>query len=201
MFKVAILSIILAIAFPMYGSSIKINSKRMVKVSGTVDNRLLDRANEMSKMSRSKGAIWVIIDSPGGYVSSATKFVDIMRMAQVRGRTVNCLVTGRAASMAFYILTKCDKRYSLKHAQLMFHNITAGVEGTSDIVLRVGNELKMISLPYKRELRKSLCFSKSKFNRYFDTGFLWTAETLNNKCPDFLEIIDNVKGYRGHIFE
>lgn len=65
--------------------------------------------------------VTLILDSPGGSVYTGFKFISQMKTLQGKGTKFHCYVPGMAASMAFHILTQCDKRVVLEESMLLWH--------------------------------------------------------------------------------
>lgn len=70
------------------------------------------------------------INSPGGSVSSGLAIYDAMQIVKPDVATI-CV--GQAASMGAVLLAggAKDKRYCLKHARVMIHQVSAGFQGTT----------------------------------------------------------------------
>lgn len=70
----------------------------------------------------------LVIDSPGGEITSGRFLLDSMESVRAGGIKIKCYVPHLAASMAFSILTHCDSRIGLPASQFLWH--------TSRVVLR-----------------------------------------------------------------
>jgi len=70
------------------------------------------------------------INSPGGSVSAGLAIYDAM---QIIKPDVATICVGQAASMGAVLLSggAAGKRYCLKHARVMIHQVSAGFEGTT----------------------------------------------------------------------
>ncbi|MDR3692820.1 MAG: ATP-dependent Clp protease proteolytic subunit [Fimbriimonas sp.] len=70
------------------------------------------------------------INSPGGSVSSGLAIYDCMQIIKPNVATI-CI--GQAASMGAVLLAggSAGKRYCLKHARVMIHQVSAGFQGTT----------------------------------------------------------------------
>jgi ATP-dependent Clp protease protease subunit len=70
------------------------------------------------------------INSPGGSVSAGLAIYDAMQIIKPDVATI-CI--GQAASMGAVLLAggAKDKRYCLKHARVMIHQVSAGFQGTT----------------------------------------------------------------------
>ena len=80
--------------------------------------------------------IWLYINSPGGSVTAGRASYDTMQFIKPDGATI-CL--GLGASMGQFLLGAGapGKRYSLKHARIMMHQPSGGIQGqASDIAIQ-----------------------------------------------------------------
>jgi len=123
----------------------KILEDRKVFLWGQVDDRsakhVVDRLMYLEMMDPGK-EIQLIINSPGGYVTSGFTVYDTMK-----GITspVSTICTGYAASMGSLILSAGAKgsRLILPHARVMIHQPSGGAQGqASDIVIQMEEIIK-----------------------------------------------------------
>lgn len=71
------------------------------------------------------------IQSPGGSVQAALAIIDTMELVKAN---VNTICVGLCASAASIILAAGDKRFALKHSEIMIHQPSTGIQGNaSDI--------------------------------------------------------------------
>ncbi len=80
--------------------------------------------------------IWLYINSPGGSVTAGMAIYDTMQFIKPDVATI-CL--GLGASMGQFLLGAGapSKRYSLKHARIMMHQPSGGIQGqASDIAIQ-----------------------------------------------------------------
>jgi hypothetical protein len=104
----------------------KLDPKRTAVIEGVIrGGNLDDVAVALEKWSRdgSKKPISLIINSPGGAVTTGFLFLNRMRAAKATGTPINCYVPEVAASMAFQILMHCDNRYVLDRSFLLWHRV------------------------------------------------------------------------------
>jgi len=104
--------------------------ERVLFISGVVNDRMSVTTIAQLEYLDSIGDadIKFYIDSPGGSVLSGLKIYDIMEYIKSDVSTIN---TGMAASMGSILLgggTK-GKRFSLKHARTMLHQVSSGSSG------------------------------------------------------------------------
>jgi ATP-dependent protease ClpP protease subunit len=72
--------------------------------------------------------IVIIVDSPGGSVSSVLKFCDFLDMCRVKFPfvTFTSVISGSAASAGTIMAIYCDKRFMTRHATAMVHELRSG---------------------------------------------------------------------------
>jgi len=141
-----------------------------------------------------KGHIIIDIDSPGGSVAAGLELVEyIETMRTLHNVTVSCNVGEMAASMAFYVLTFCDYRYTKRKTKLLWHAPYIGMYVGRITVPMLHNYLMVL-----RELSDKLytdMFDRMNvpekfFAEYFYSSLFIYAEDLNHKDPKFLNFLD-----------
>jgi len=73
--------------------------------------------------------IIIHIDSSGGYVSSAFKFIDFMQCLKKKGVKFKSIINGKACSSATLIAIVADSRQITQHSYAMIHELSSGVYG------------------------------------------------------------------------
>jgi len=71
----------------------------------------------------------IILNSPGGSVTTGFLFINKMEELRARGMRLRCFVPTVAASMAFQILLHCDEKYTLDRAFVLWHRVRVQVGG------------------------------------------------------------------------
>lgn len=123
----------------------KILSNRKVFLWGQVDDNsakhVIDRLLYLELRDPGK-EIQLIINSPGGYVTSGMSIYDTIKTIQ---SPVSTVCSGFAASMASILLSAGAKgrRFVLKHGRVMIHQPSGGTGGNSaDIEIQASELLK-----------------------------------------------------------
>lgn len=123
----------------------KILNERKVFLWGQVDDHsakhVIDRLLYLEMISSGK-EIQLIINSPGGYVTSGMAIYDTMKSIS---SPVSTVCTGYAASMGAILLSAGERgrRFVLPHARVMIHQASGGAGGTaSDIEIQVDELIK-----------------------------------------------------------
>lgn len=102
--------------------TIKETTEKVAHISGEINEQsLLSFTIEMARTADRPGDRVVVINSTGGFVEAGEKMLTQLESEQARGVRIVCFVRGQAASMAFNILTRCDRRIATKNSSLMFH--------------------------------------------------------------------------------
>ncbi len=118
----------------------KILNERKIFLWGTIDDdtakHVIDRLLYLELLVPGK-EIQLIINSPGGYVTSGFAIYDTMKSIS---SPVSTICSGLAASMASIILSAGakGKRFVLPHARVMIHQPSGGAQGAaSDIEIQM----------------------------------------------------------------
>jgi ATP-dependent Clp protease protease subunit len=149
----------------------KILNERKVFLWGQVDDKsakhVIDRLLYLEMVTPDK-EIQLIINSPGGYVTSGFAIYDTMKSIS---SPVSTICSGLAASMGSIILSAGAKgrRFVLPHARIMIHQPSGGAGGAaSDIEIQMEEIIKTKNLGAKllsENCGQSLERIKKDFNR------------------------------------
>lgn len=91
-----------------------------IRIEGIIDDdTVTDVLNVMEKLP---AEVRVVINSPGGSVTSANAITNVFMFARANGVKVRCLVDGRAMSAAFWILESCGERMATPQSKMMTHS-------------------------------------------------------------------------------
>ena len=123
----------------------KILNERKVFLWGQVDDNsakhVVDRLMYLEMIAPGK-EIQLIINSPGGYVTSGFAIYDTMKSIT---SPVSTICSGLAASMGSILLSAGEKgrRFVLPHARVMIHQPSGGARGqASDIEIQMDEIIK-----------------------------------------------------------
>ncbi|MBI9069168.1 MAG: ATP-dependent Clp protease proteolytic subunit [Salinivirgaceae bacterium] len=123
----------------------KILNERKVFLWGQVDDNsakhVIDRLMYLELIEPGK-EIQLIINSPGGYVTSGFAIYDTMKSIT---SPISTICTGLAASMGSILLSAGEKgrRFILPHARVMIHQPSGGAGGpASDIEIQMNELIK-----------------------------------------------------------
>lgn len=117
----------------LYDIYARLLEDRYVFVTGPVDDELSDRAIAQLiylDAADPKREVYVIINSPGGAITSGMAIFDTMRGLRC-GVTTVCI--GQAASMGAILMLAAEKgkRLSLPNSRFLIHQPLGGAQGTS----------------------------------------------------------------------
>lgn len=159
-------------------------SKYLLEKNGKLQFNKNDNKNDNKKLT-----ITIIIDSPGGSVTSVLKFVDYVNMLREKYNFIEfvSILTGLCASAATIMAIVANKSYATKNAEIMIHelhsadgyhslthlnsrnkNINDSHNKLTNIYLeKIGNKLSREQL--EQYLNKETWFTSSE---YLDMGFI-----------------------------
>ena len=197
------LGLFLSLAPAYAGPTITMKGSRTLRVDGVIQANALVLAAQIEHLSASdKSPISIIINSPGGSVLAGLQLVEAIHVAQNRGVSINCAVTTLAASMAYVILSECDKRYAFNNSLLLFHPARAFLlmaQLKAGDAKYMGEELAAIDASITRDLHASMGIltevDRAWFQYHYDHETLWTAGRLVPLVPKqgWLTIISDIQ--------
>lgn len=174
--------------------------ERTVYFIGPIGPEVVGKANVVEALSAASTApITFVINSPGGQVLPGLQLISSMRVAKLRGVKIRCLVPIMAASMAFQFLAECSERYTFANTLLLFHPMSLGVQGrfTQAQFLYFGRQLGILEKPMRDDLIRLMQIDPKVFYYHYRNETMWTADSILTVAPDFVKIVDNVKGVKG----
>ena len=173
-----------------------VKSKRYLELIGVVDGSAIGLASKIHNLTeKSSKPIWMLINSPGGAVLPGTSVLDAMHAAKKRGVEFRCVSGTLAASMAFVILSACDKRYVLNNTKLLFHPMSLSVrrarvsELYPSIKMMVGEEQELMILQ-----PEAMGMDNEPFLDHYFAETFWTGSNLRENTSGFLTVVDGVSG-------
>lgn len=185
------------------GAELQVNEERAVIIQGVIYNNLDNVSKAALELFRSDSSkpIDLIINSPGGSVSTGFQFVNEMQDLRSKGAKFRCFVPGMAASMAFQILVQCDERHTLDRSFLLWHRVRVTVGGilggpmTGPQAHHLGMQLLSIDRVILGELYAALKgVPRSVILSHFNTEMLHTGSSLAALAPKFSTTHTYIKG-------
>lgn len=183
-----------------YGKTLNVNPDRTIVINKAIRGDILDETNQLMALAgQSKKPIYILINSPGGSVFPGLQFITAMSIAKHRGISVRCVVPFMAASMGFQFYVNCSKRYAFKNSMLLWHPMKlSGAKGlaASDLLYQ-GSRITQLERPLIEDIMKALKITPKVFKHHYKHETMWTASQLQRLSPEFLIIINDVKGVKG----
>lgn len=174
----------------------ELDGSRTVHIDGFISHSTLEPVTERLGAllaDKSDDDVNIIINSPGGEVTSGFQLINRMTSLQGRGITINCWVKDLAASMAFQILTVCDNRYALHTSFLLWHGVrTSTMEPiTVGVATAMLEDLRRFDDMVLQQLDATLGMSKGDVRRHFVSETLWFGKQLHAAAPRFITTADS----------
>jgi ATP-dependent protease ClpP protease subunit len=176
-------------------STLVVKSDRLVKILGRIDASIIEQANVLTNLTKKKGDIFLMVNSPGGNVLTGSIFIDSMKNAQARGIKIRCFSTVYAASMAFSILMACDSVSVFANTKLLFHpsRVNSRMPLTAPVLDKLYARLEEIDDKIIKTLKTKLNYNEEIEEAFYEEKF-WSAEDLLEHVKgDWLKIT-NITG-------
>lgn len=113
------------------GVPVEVTAERTVFVRGPIlSGNILPLGEKLVRWTETDATqpVTIVIDSPGGELTTGFRFAKYLDAVRARGGTVRCIVRDMAASLAFQLFTKCDERYALSSSLLLWHRVRIGIQ-------------------------------------------------------------------------
>lgn len=193
-------------AWPSSGAEVS-ESKPTLIIEGVIARGNILPLGERMLTLASKGEkeVQLIINSPGGQVTTGFMFISMMNAAQSKGLKVTCFVPALAASMAYQILLHCDERHSLNGTFLLWHRarITFGggmmsqpepMQGPA--LVKIGNDLLATDSVIFRDIVKAMGddVEVNTLKYHFEAETLHVGINLHKLAPNFITSHATIKG-------
>lgn len=165
------------------GANFSFRSSKVITIEGPiVPDSIADFQAKLYATRKLRGDLVLILDSPGGYVDTGETMLGLLELEQkIKGFQLICVVRGRAHSMAFNILSHCNKKYSTPNAKMIVHKIRAQLEPrpmTAEMLREVAKELDQSDEPYRQLNSKLMHLTLPEYDDYAKKETSWTAEEL-----------------------
>ena len=106
-------------------------AERIIRLTGEISEETSESfILNLHRVAKIPGEIIVIVSSEGGDIEEGLRIIDALRIAKNNGCPVHTVVSGKAYSMAAYIVCTGDTRTIYPHSRLMFH--ASRFEGADD---------------------------------------------------------------------
>lgn len=179
-----------------------IRKDRALVLDGVIQQgNIMPLATKMLLMAdQGKLLVDLIINSPGGSVTTGFLFINAMEEAKARGLHIRCFVPEVAASMAFGILIHCDERHALSKSFLLWHRARVSLGGfgappmTAPQLLVLGRDLASLDRVIFEECLDALGMTEKLVRYHFEAETLHVGSILGQLAPSFIRIHDRVQG-------
>ena len=178
-------------------SGIKRPPGRVVFVKDSIDSRnIIPEIRILITLADNNTTpIDIIINSPGGNPTIGLQFINAMHYAQAKNIILKCYVSGRASSMAIYILAECNERYAFKYSILLWHAmyITHAKNLTARKLYKLSSQTKILEDELIILLKKSLNIADKIFYEHYEKGTIFTVSAFRNYInKDWIEITNDI---------
>lgn len=187
LFALLMICILPAKCFGMHVQSvvagIDLNTTKVVNIVGPIDGKqALEFTAQVAAGVASPGPYLVYINSPGGEVGAGSYMIAIMEGLQKEGVEFVCVVDKSASSMAFNLLSYCDKRLYTPRSYMVVHKIAlnelVGERYTArklrDIALMLDSEDE----GFRQKNAPLMHLSLKDYDTYADQESCWTGDIL-----------------------
>jgi len=170
------------------------------------DGNIIPVGREMLDLaSKGKKEVQLIINSPGGSVTTGMAFLSLMDSARAKGLKVTCFVPQIAASMAYQILLHCDERHTLNNAFLLWHRarvnmgggfMSPGVAVTAPMARQLADELQTLDDVIFSEILKYMGkeVEAAELARHFEAETLHLGVNVHKMAPKFITTHSSIDG-------
>jgi ATP-dependent protease ClpP protease subunit len=106
-------------------------AERIIRLTGEISEETSEKfILNLNRVAKIPGEIIVIVSSEGGDIEEGLRIIDALRIAKNKDCPIHTVVSGKAYSMAAYIVCTGDNRTIYPHSRLMFH--ASRFEGADD---------------------------------------------------------------------
>ncbi len=128
---------------------------------------------------KNKENLYLYLDTPGGSVLEGLKIAN-----EVEKYDISCVVK-RAYSMGFVILQYCKNRYITKHASIMQHQISYGIQGERAKVESYVKYIKSVGDELTKHQARRIGITPELFEKKtYNDWWLYGDNIIKSKCGD-----------------
>jgi ATP-dependent Clp protease protease subunit len=164
----------------------------ILKLNSDFSDELAHNLSSMIRQANEQraDAIIIEIDSPGGKVDAGFELAKAMRASKAR---ITCVVSGMAASMAYYTLQnpECTTRLMTEEGYAMIHPVRAGATGYEKDVNNTISRLHVLDQVILRHETKRMKLSYEQVHAKIDRGVEWWFESHEAMAIGAIDAIVN----------
>lgn len=143
-----------------------------------------DSEKEKTLKDYKRSPIYLIINSPGGLNYDGLALIDIIEASKT---PVYTICVGKAMSMAFLIFLAGEKRFLGKHATLLYHSVSFGVQSDIskvDAELTEAKRLDKINKDYILKKTKIKAKTLEHYDSLRQDWYITVPQALKLKIAD-----------------
>lgn len=176
----------------------KVHAENAMVIEGPIMGRNLSQLETAFLKKGAQDTVDLVINSPGGSVTTGLLFISIMDDARSRGVTINCFVPQVAASMAFQILLHCDTRTVLSKSFLLWHRARVftgeGTPMTAPMARDLSYSLQRLDNLIFKEVKRYIDMPEHALRYHFEQETLHVGEQVASESGNTFTAVDSVEG-------
>lgn len=158
-------------------------SNKVSRIEGVINSKsAMAFILGMMQTMNTPGPRLIIINSYGGLVDEGNKIIEAIEREKLMGTEQVCVVTKEADSMAFNILSHCDRRYAVPKATFVVHKIRtwflSPAPVTEKILRQLADDLHKSDEPFRQKNSKEMHLTVRQYDKAADAERQWTAKEL-----------------------
>lgn len=207
----SVLLVLLAATAPVSRSAegMRVGTSNTGVIDGVIRADNLDAVQDALLKAAPGSTFDLVINSPGGSVTTGFAFVSAMESAKQKGVAIRCFVPTVAASMAFQILLHCNERHVLDRSFLLWHRARVMMGGffggpmTAPQLLTLGRDLERLDEVILTEVLEYVNMSGEDIRYHFEAETLHVGSVLcdlakgsftsHSAIPGLFEALQNMQ--------
>lgn len=164
-------------------------NKRTIETLIRSVTKLINKHHKEYEGGTEKLKITIVVDSPGGCVTSVLKWVDFVARIKSKYPYVEfvSIATGMSASASTILCVSCDRRLSTRYANHMIHQLRSGTSGKYTELMSYGKHLSDL-----HEILLDIYMERCKVTRKELEEFLKDESWMTSKEYLKLGLIDEI---------
>lgn len=196
----ALLTVLFLFTGPAYAEKFTADDTIVIgrEITGSTMQPVLGKVLSIALDKKVLPNLNIIISSPGGSVHAGFMFISTLRDVKARGTKLTCYVVGVAASMAFHILTHCDKRVVLTDSFLLWHRARVMINEpiTGPLADNIAKDLAAIDHIILSAVLTTVGkeMDEGEVVRHFEVETAHVGSNLCSQAPKFCTAVPHVQG-------
>lgn len=164
-------------------AGVDLNTDKVVKIVGEINSELALKFTEDMALNIIKpGPLLIYINSPGGEVGAGQYMIDLVEASQAAGTQVVCVVDKDASSMAFNLLSYCNKRLYTSRSFMVVHKIAlsslSGDRFTAKKLRDIATMMEAEDEGFRQKNAPLMKLTLAQYDTYADMESCWTGDML-----------------------